>query len=49
MAPDINIRENAHYQLGQEEGLQKGLQLGHEEGKEQAALNMLREGFAPRR
>jgi predicted transposase YdaD len=33
LALNIDIREDALYQLGQEEGLQKGLQQGQEEGK----------------
>jgi predicted transposase/invertase (TIGR01784 family) len=43
MAITIDVKEDTFYQLGQEEGLQKG----KEEGKEEAALNMLKEGFAP--
>ena len=38
MALNIDIREDALYQLGQ--------QQGKEEGKEETALNMLREGFS---
>jgi predicted transposase/invertase (TIGR01784 family) len=43
MALNIDIKDDTLYQLGQEEGLQKG----KEEGREKAALNMLKEGFAP--
>jgi hypothetical protein len=39
MALNIDIKDDTLYQLGQEEGLQKG--------QEKAALNMLREGFLP--
>jgi predicted transposase YdaD len=39
MALNIDIREDALYQLGQEKG--------QEEGKEKAALNMLKDGFPP--
>jgi predicted transposase/invertase (TIGR01784 family) len=54
MALDIDITEDALYQLGIQKGEQTGLQKGKEEGeqrgeqkgKEETALNMLREGFA---
>ncbi len=50
MALHIDIREDALYQLGQqqgrEEGLQKGLEKGLLAGKEEAALNMLRKGMS---
>ncbi len=49
MAIHVDIKEDALYQIGQEEGLQKGkeegLQKGKLEEKEETALNMLREGF----
>ncbi len=43
MALHIDIKDDTLYQLGQEQGLQKG----KAEGKEKAALNMLGEGFPP--
>jgi predicted transposase/invertase (TIGR01784 family) len=47
MAITNDIKEDAFYQLAQEEGLQKGRAKGKEEGKEAAALHMLKEGFSP--
>jgi predicted transposase/invertase (TIGR01784 family) len=46
MAITIDVKEDTLYQLGQEEGLQKGKLAGKEEGKEEDAINMLKEGFA---
>ncbi len=43
MALNIDIKDDTLYQLGQEEGLQKGWQLA----QEKSALNMLKEGFPP--
>jgi predicted transposase YdaD len=45
MAITIDVKEDTLYQLGQEEGLQKGKLAGKEEGKEEDAINMLKEGF----
>lgn len=51
MAITIDIREDALYQLGQEEGMQKGKLEGKLEGereaKEETALNMLKRGLDP--
>lgn len=50
MAITINIKEDALYQEGLQEGKlagkEEGLQQGELEGKEKAALNMLRKGMA---
>jgi predicted transposase/invertase (TIGR01784 family) len=50
MALDIDITEDALYQLGiqkgEQRGLQQGEQRGEQKGKEETALNMLREGFS---
>ncbi len=49
MALDIDITEDALYQLGERQGEQKGLEKGKEEGlqkgKEEAALKMLQKGM----
>jgi hypothetical protein len=45
MAIHIDIKEDALYQIGQEEGMEKGMEKGKLEEKEETALHMLREGF----
>jgi predicted transposase/invertase (TIGR01784 family) len=45
MAIHIDIKEDALYQIGQEEGKLEGKQEGRLEEKDETALNMLREGF----
>ncbi len=46
MALDIDIKEDALYQLGEQKGKEEGKEEGLQKGKEEAALKMLQKSMA---